>query len=77
VKPGRPETRCEALAHWRRAGRKGHPPALRRTFAARLLREAGVDLVAVAALLGHESLSTTARYARPPAGELEAAVERL
>ena len=62
----------------RRAGLKGaHPHLLRHTFAARLLREAGADLVAVAALLGHESLSATARYTKPSAEGLEAALERL
>jgi len=62
----------------KKAGLEGFQPRLfRHTFAAWLLREAGADLVAVAALLGHESLSTTARYTRPSAEELEAALERL
>jgi integrase/recombinase XerC len=50
---------------------------LRHTFATRLLREAGADLVQVAALLGHEDIATTARYTKPSAEDLEAALERL
>ena len=62
----------------RRAGlEKVHPHALRHTFAARLLREAGADLVQVAALLGHQDISTTAWYTKPSAEDLEAALERL
>ncbi|WP_322797983.1 tyrosine-type recombinase/integrase [Thermoflexus sp.] len=62
----------------RKAGLGGvHPHMLRHTFATRLLREAGVDLVTVSELLGHESLNTTARYTRPAPEDLEAAVERL
>lgn len=34
-------------------------------FATRLLREAGADLVTVAALLGHELVATTAIYTQP------------
>jgi integrase/recombinase XerC len=61
----------------RRAGVEAHPHTLRHTFATRLLREAGADLVTVAEILGHESLNTTARYTRPSERDLEAAVERL
>jgi len=61
----------------RRAGVEAHPHTLRHTFATRLLREAGADLVTVAEILGHESLNTTARYTRPSEADLEAAVERL
>jgi len=62
----------------RRAGLEDvHPHVLRHTFATRLLREAGADLVVVAELLGHESFNTTARYTRPSEKDLEGAVERL
>ena len=52
------------------------PHTLRHTFGKGLL-DAGVDLVTVAALLGHERLETTAIYTQPSARDLERAVERL
>ncbi len=59
------------------AGVKVSPHVLRHTFATRLLREAGADLVTVAALLGHESVATTAIYTQPDEAALARAVERL
>lgn len=50
------------------------PHVLRHTCATNLLNK-GVDLVKVAALLGHENLNTTARYTRPTFEELAGAVE--
>lgn len=41
------------------------------------LREAGADLVTVAALLGRESVATTAIYTQPGEADLMKAVEKL
>lgn len=61
-----------------KAGPEGvRPHVLRHVFATQLFREAGVDLVTMAELLGHESLNTTARYTRPSEQDLEAAIQRL
>ena len=53
-----------------------HPHALRHSFAKGLV-DGGVSLDRVALLLGHASLNTTARYTRPTAEDLEAAVNLL
>ncbi|MGI9952499.1 tyrosine-type recombinase/integrase [Moorellaceae bacterium AZ2] len=50
------------------------PHVLRHTCATNLLNK-GVDLVKVAAILGHENLNTTAVYTRPTFQDLMAAVE--
>lgn len=52
------------------------PHVLRHSFARHALA-AGVDLVAVATLLGHQRLETTAVYTRPSPRDLEQAVARL
>jgi site-specific recombinase XerD len=52
------------------------PHTLRHSFGKGLL-DAGVDLVAVAALLGHSRLETTAIYTQPSDRDLATAVERL
>jgi integrase/recombinase XerC len=63
--------------HARRAGlEEVSPHTLRHTFARRLL-DAGASLVDVAALLGHETIETTAVYTQPHPRDLERAVERL
>ncbi|KLU61833.1 tyrosine recombinase XerD [Peptococcaceae bacterium CEB3] len=50
------------------------PHVLRHTFATRRLRS-GVDIVTVAALLGHSRIDTTAIYTQPSWRDLERAVE--
>jgi site-specific recombinase XerD len=52
------------------------PHTLRHTFGKHAL-DAGVDLVTVSRLLGHERLETTAIYTTPSATDLEHAVARL
>jgi site-specific recombinase XerD len=52
------------------------PHTLRHTFGKQAL-DAGVDLVTVSRLMGHERLETTAIYTTPSAQDLEKAVEKL
>lgn len=51
------------------------PHVLRHTFATKILRS-GVDIVTVAALLGHSRIDTTAIYTQPSWRDLERAVDR-
>ena len=61
----------------RRAGLEGvSPHTLRHTFGKSAL-DAGVDLVTVAALMGHDSVETIAIYTHPSHRDLEQAVEKL
>ncbi len=53
-----------------------HPHAFRHSFATELLRK-GAPFTAVGALLGHESLQSTARYTQPSAKDLREAVQKL
>jgi len=53
------------------------PHVLRHTFGTRLLREAGTDLVTVAALMGHASIATTQIYTQPGEADMIRAVNRL
>jgi site-specific recombinase XerD len=47
------------------------------TFGTRLVRGGEVDLVTVAAMMGHESLDTTAIYTQPTEEDMAEAVETL
>ena len=60
-----------------RAGFEISPHTLRHTFGTRLVRSKGVDLVTVAAMMGHESLDTTAIYTKPSEEDMAEAAERL
>ena len=50
---------------------------LRHTFGTRLVRRKGIDLVTVAAMMGHASLDTTAIYTQPTEEDMAEAVETL
>jgi site-specific recombinase XerD len=54
-----------------------HPHLMRHTFAHQFLADTNNDIVALAQILGHESLSTTARYAKRTDRQLGEAADRL
>ena len=58
-------------------GFKIHPHLLRHTMAHQFLRDTNNDIVALAQILGHENIQTTARYSQRTQDDLADATERM
>ncbi len=58
-------------------GVKLHPHLFRHTMAKQFLADTGNDLVSLAQILGHESLSTTSRYAKRTSQQLADASDHM
>lgn len=54
-----------------------HPHIFRHTFAKKFLEDNGNDLAALALILGHSNIQTTARYAAKDQSKLAEAAEKV
>ncbi len=61
----------------KKAGIKCHPHQLRHTFSYQFLEQTQNDIVALAQILGHSNLSTTAIYTQRRLSDLQEKVERM
>lgn len=61
----------------KKAGIKCHPHQLRHTFSYQFLEQTQNDIVALAQILGHSNLSTTAIYTQHRLSDLQEKVERM